>query len=220
MKFSIMGDSISTYEGYNPFLYDVFYTEERAIQAGLRSVNDTWWMKVINSFGGELCMNDSYSGSYVAGATSASAHSVERVSKLKSEESLPDIVLVCMGANDCGGGITLHGEDADDEYAFDTTYGIMLDRIKAMLPEAKIYCATVMLTDDEASGKYKFRLDYIEKYNEIIRQVTKDHGCALIEMFDKHIGYTTIDGLHPDRAGHQAIADMIIAGMKRSMLSD
>lgn len=214
MKFSIMGDSISTYEGYNPFLYDVFYTEERAMQAGLRSVNDTWWMKVIRHFGGELCMNDSYSGSYVAGSTPASAHSNERVSKLKAEGCSPDIVLVCMGANDCGGGITLHGENVNDEYAFDTTYGIMLARIKKLLPEAQIYCATIMLTDEEASGKYKFRLDYIEKYNDVIRQVAKEHGCVLIEMFDKHIGYTTIDGLHPDKAGHQTIANMIINGIK------
>ena len=55
-KFSIMGDSISTYEGYNPFLYDVFYTEERAALAGLRSADDTWWMQVIHAFGGELCI--------------------------------------------------------------------------------------------------------------------------------------------------------------------
>ena len=219
MKFSIMGDSISTYEGYNPFLYDVFYTEERAALAGLRSADDTWWMQVIHAFGGELCMNDSYSGSFVAGTTPASAHSEERVSNLISESSLPDVVLICMGANDCGGKIPLHGENPGDEFAFDTTYAIMLERIKALLPEAMVFCATIMLTDEEAAGRLRYRLDRIEKYNQVIRQTAKAHGCMLLEMFDAHIGYTTVDGLHPDWVGHRLIADTVIAGLKNGGLS-
>ncbi len=215
MKFSIMGDSISTYEGYNPQMYKVFYTKEKATQAGLLNVNDTWWMKVIKHFNGELCVNDSYSGSYIAGTLSASAHSDERVSKLKTKETAPDIVLVCMGANDCGGKITLHGENPDDEYVFDSSYAIMLNRIKKLLPNAKVYCATIMLTDEEASGKDEFRLGYIEKYNDVIRQVTKEKGCFLIETFDKHIGYTTIDGLHPDKEGHQLIANIVISEINK-----
>lgn len=218
MKFSIMGDSISTYKGYNPHMYKVFYTKEKAMQAGLFNVTDTWWMKVIKHFGGELCVNDSYAGSYVAGTLSNSAHSDERVSKLKTNKSSPDIVLVCMGANDCGGRITLHGENPEDEYGFDSSYAIMLNRIKKLLPNAKIYCATIMLTDEEASGKDEFRLGYIEKYNNVICKVAKDYSCDLIETFDYSIGYRTMDGLHPDSAGHQAIADMVIAELNKTVL--
>ena len=66
-KISIMGDSISTYEGYNPPHYHVYYTLQMAKANGLQSVKDTWWQQVIDGLGGELCVNNSYSGSVVAG---------------------------------------------------------------------------------------------------------------------------------------------------------
>ena len=43
---SIIGDSISTYEGYNPSGYAVFYDQEMCARNGLKSVYDTWWAKV------------------------------------------------------------------------------------------------------------------------------------------------------------------------------
>ncbi len=209
-----MGDSISTFDGFNPFLYDVFYTGKKSKQAGLTSAEDTWWMKVIRYFGGELCVNDSYSGSYVAGDTSASADSYERIGNLKCGDVLPDIVLIWMGANDCGDSITLHSDCADNKFAFDTAYAIMLERIKETLPQATVYCATLMLTDTEVAGKCESIIKHIEQYNDVIRRVSQKYGCKLIEAFDRHTGYSTIDGTHPDRAGHQLIADRMIEGIK------
>lgn len=42
MLVSILGDSISTYNGYNPNGYAVYYDEEMQIRNGLKSVYDTW----------------------------------------------------------------------------------------------------------------------------------------------------------------------------------
>ena len=41
MYISILGDSISTYEGYNPIGYQVFYQYEKLIKNNLTNVADT-----------------------------------------------------------------------------------------------------------------------------------------------------------------------------------
>ena len=61
-KVSILGDSISTYIGYNPRGYAVYYKDDKAYDNEINSVNDTWWKQVIDGLGGELCVNNSYSG--------------------------------------------------------------------------------------------------------------------------------------------------------------
>ena len=46
MLVSVLGDSISTYEGYIPANYKLYYDEDRQKINGLISVYDTWWAKV------------------------------------------------------------------------------------------------------------------------------------------------------------------------------
>ena len=65
-RFSVLGDSISTFEGYNPPEYNVFYNREKQKVSGVERVEDTWWKKVIDTLGGELLVNNSWSGSLVA----------------------------------------------------------------------------------------------------------------------------------------------------------
>lgn len=72
-KISIVGDSISTYEGFNPYGYPVYYKDDRAYDNEISSVDDTWWKQVIDAVDGELCVNNSFSGSLVAGAFESSA---------------------------------------------------------------------------------------------------------------------------------------------------
>lgn len=45
-KISFMGDSISTFQYWNPLGYSVFYNDEIARQAGIEKCNDTWWGNV------------------------------------------------------------------------------------------------------------------------------------------------------------------------------
>ena len=52
-RFCVLGDSISTYEGYTPASV-VFYDSYFQRLTGVTSVNDTWWMQVINGLGGIL----------------------------------------------------------------------------------------------------------------------------------------------------------------------
>ena len=68
MKYvSILGDSISTFEGCNTKGYSIYYDEYHKEINGIKGVEDMWWHKVITHLGAQLCTNNSYSGSLVTG---------------------------------------------------------------------------------------------------------------------------------------------------------
>ena len=96
-RFSILGDSISTFEGCNPTGFRVFYEGERCAATGVREPRDTWWAQVVDALGGELLANGSFSGSMVEGAGFPAGDSAERVAALARDGQAPDAVLVFMG---------------------------------------------------------------------------------------------------------------------------
>ena len=53
-KISILGDSISTFHGYIPEDYDLYYDVYAAMHNGIKGVEDIWWWKVIKLLNGEL----------------------------------------------------------------------------------------------------------------------------------------------------------------------
>lgn len=207
-KISILGDSISTYIGWNPPGYAVYYEGEYLNRSGLRGPDETWWGRVLARFGWTLLSNGSWSGSFTAGMTDASARSQRRIDDLSEDGEAPDLIFVCMGANDCGGRISLHGRTEDDEFGFDSSYRTMLRRIRCTYPRARVFCATIMLTDLEVGSERAYR--QIESYNDVIRTVCAEEACELLDTFDPENGYTTTDGLHPDREGHKMMGDRFI----------
>ena len=79
MKYiSVLGDSISTFEGCNPPGYKVYYDIDRQQANAIYIPGKTWWGRVIDALGGRLCVNNSYSGSLVSGAQYHSGCSDER----------------------------------------------------------------------------------------------------------------------------------------------
>ena len=64
LRFSVLGDSISTFDGISP-PGGVYYGPSFGDITGVRSPEDPWWMKVIRAMGGQLLANNSWSGSTV-----------------------------------------------------------------------------------------------------------------------------------------------------------
>ena len=64
-KFSILGDSISTLQGYSEPDYAAFYDTAHKLKSGVLTPSDTWWGIVIERLDGELLVNNSISGSTV-----------------------------------------------------------------------------------------------------------------------------------------------------------
>ena len=64
-KVIIFGDSYSTYSGYIPEGYAVYYSGKRENPPDVSDVSRTWWHSLISETGSELVMNNSWSGSTI-----------------------------------------------------------------------------------------------------------------------------------------------------------
>ena len=120
--FSLIGDSISTYNGYcndtdaNSTLEDnVFRYDDSGKASGatvpFSSVNATWWMQTANSAGMELLVNNSWAGSEVFGERTGSNGVYingaweDRCVQLHDDNgermgTNPDLIAVYLGIND------------------------------------------------------------------------------------------------------------------------
>ena len=61
-KISVLGDSISTFEGYSEPKDAVFYDMAKKLSSGVLRYADTWWGQVIEGLGGELLTLNAISG--------------------------------------------------------------------------------------------------------------------------------------------------------------
>ena len=91
MFVSILGDSLSTFEGYQPEGYAVFYDREKQALNGITSVYDMWWAKVNQALHAYLCVNNAYSGSKVAGLQFPSGNTMDRIRHLRTKKLSPDL---------------------------------------------------------------------------------------------------------------------------------
>lgn len=209
--FSILGDSVSTYMGYNPSGYAVFYDAEKCIRNGIYSADDTWWSQVIRAYNGDLLVNGSFSGSRVSGLEFPSANSLQRILNLR-KDAIPDIILVYIGFNDFGYGVPLKRKcfsNMNRLLFFYDSYEIMLKRLKIAYPNSIIICGTLSKTFINNKPNWKFPEECVGKipfysYNASIRRACRKHKVALVEL--DHIVYETIDGSHPTNKGHETFA--------------
>lgn len=220
MYVSILGDSISTYTGYNPLGYAVFYEGENARNNNLQSVYDTWWAKVNQFLQAYLCVNASYSGSKVSGNNFPAANSMERIRSLHTPNISPDVILVYIGFNDFGYGVPIKRSTflRKDPSCFQDAYRLMLQRLKKQYPTAKIICGTLMKSYIKEKAEWRFPdlLNNIpfEAYNETIRDSCKHETCMLADLASLNLLYETLDGTHPTKNGHQIIANAWISLLK------
>lgn len=227
-KFSILGDSISTLEGYNPIGYKLFYTGDICEKAEVRDIGDTWWGKVIKHFGGELLVNNSWSGSRVTKLPNRerifpSGCSDERTSALHDGSVMPDVIIVYMGTNDWAFGVTteyvdsLLGEDTQLS-EFRCAYNVMLQKIKYNYPNAEIWCCTLNTTYMSSAPDFAFPYTYggahIEGFNNRVRDIAKQNNCRLIDLYSCQTPYDSIDGSHPNVRGMETLASLMIRLME------
>lgn len=199
---SILGDSVSTYAGFNPSGYSVFYDDGMTERNGIHTVYDTWWAKVNQYLNASLCVNNSYSGSKVTGKTFPSASCEERLVNLRTDEDSPDIILIYIGFNDFGNGIEIS--------AFEKAYKHMLMRIGRLYPDASVICATLMKTCVRGDADWEFPERYagtaFEEYNNAIRRCCQRENILLADLADTGLRYETLDGSHPTADGHLTLS--------------
>lgn len=236
MLVSILGDSISTYNGYNPKGYIVYYDEEMQMRNGLTSVYDTWWAKVNQELNAYLCVNNSYSGSKVSGEEFPAGCCLERIANLRTLEYTPDLILIYMGFNDFGYGVPiscapLNNDGRANLQCFEDAYHQMLTGLRYFYPNAKIVCATLMRTTLRQNGLLRFPEKLggisIDDYNNAIRRAADNCHIGLADIAKRYINipslnkhdrrYETLDWAHPTANGHQTIADEWISCLSKML---
>ncbi len=222
-QFSFLGDSISTLDGYNPKGYNVFYSGDNCEKSGVKEMKDTWWGKVIDFFGGELLVNNSWSGSRVTRLPNnenlfPSGCSDERTGSLHINSIKPDVIIIYLGTNDWAFGAELDGTrlliDKLNMQYFGAAYKTMLEKIKTNYPNSEIWCCTLNTTFMSANPSFKFPYKYggthIEEYNQIIKNTAAMYNCKMIDLYSYHIPYDSIDGSHPNTDGMNTLASLMI----------
>lgn len=223
--FSILGDSISTLEGYIPEEYKAFFEGDVCKTSGVNTPEDTWWGKVINFFGGKLLSNSSYSGSRVTSTnrTFPAAYSEKRMDDLSKNGVSPDVIIIYIGFNDWANGVDLEQENNGCcqllfpcNIFFDAYSGLVFE-LKNEYPNAEIICCTLNPTYMSSNHLFAFPYDragiHIEKYNEKIKQSAKCYECNLIDLYSYNKSNDTIDGSHPNVDGMNTIASLICYAM-------
>lgn len=211
MLVSVLGDSISTWEGFNPPEYPVFYQKEKLAELGMKSVRQTWWAEVIRVLGAELCANSSWSGSRVCADGPAGAGHWQRIENLSRGSCQPDLVLVYIGTNDYGFGIPVEEREGSVcQSGFGAAYEEMLCSIKRRYPDAQICAATLVKSWIPGKPQWKFPDCYygipLEAYNQAIRAAAEHTGSTLIDLAVLKTPYETRDGAHPTREGHRTLS--------------
>ncbi len=230
---SIIGDSISTLKGYLPSYCKAFYMQNpRADCSGVARAEDTWWMRVINAFGAELCVNNSYSGSLVCGMDFPASTHLLRCNELHCNAGssrfiasqfgamqqifcnsliMPDMILVYMGTNDWIFRSCIDSAD-DNKMNFRYSYDLMLRKVRRRYPEAAVICTT-LFQEDAAVPDARHP---IAAYNEVIREAAARNGCGLSDLAAQKGSIETIDGIHPTYQGMHTLARLWLAGFDQN----
>lgn len=218
LRFSIIGDSISTFKEYIPSSYPSFYPKGE-----LTKVNQTWWKILESESGMILNSNASWSGGKCSGDSSSTTNgaagcSTKRINDLANNGVAPDIVICFVGINDFrinNVDTPIGNWDSSKEIPSDSTnistfseaYAIMVDKIMKTYPHARVFCCTLLLTgkstkDYDNPGKYPIKNEsgvVLEEYNKVIRDVANGLGADVIELtkcglhFYNFQDYTVVD---------------------------
>ena len=162
---------------------------------------------MIEALQGDICVNNSYSGSKASGVDFPSASCDERLRGLKTEIQNPNLILVYIGYNDWGYGVPVKKKTG----SFEEGYKRILEGLKMLYPTSRIICGTLMRTSLKKEPSWKFPEEYagisLSKYNDMIRKLCRDENVELADLEKKNIRYETLDGSHPTTLGHSQIAE-------------
>ena len=180
-------------------------------------------MQMLYHTGMRLLTNGSYSASTVCGSShtedSSAGCSNRRLLELRGADgSVPDVILVYMGANDFFRSIEL-GEYAGvpvhraDRYVWNFTegYELMLQKLQALYPSSRIYCMTLIEANSGDHPRINENGNTIADFNRRIREIAAAHGVPVIDVHNcgmevYELNRYTSDGTHPNREGAAKMA--------------
>lgn len=246
LKLSILGDSISTFDGYSNDItsnttlgsnvprYGLKTSTLSSIDTTLSSVDETYWMKTINDLDMELCVSNTWRGTrvtttgttYPKNSSGCLTRSVNLHNDIKNED--PDIIVVYMGINDLDHEVTLGSfnelseiyNNETKEYTVDTN--IFAPSYAMMIHKILTrYSNSDIYIMNHLPNHYGF-VEATNVWNEQIKYISDYFNCNYVDIFNKTginwDNYRTYlhDGLHPNKTGMELISNVL----KESLLEN
>ena len=223
---SILGDSISTYQGISNVGtanttvegYSAWYNGNW--QNVLGSSDDTYWGKVISKYNMNLLVNNSCGGNKLteAGGTGVTAPAgYVRVENLAANTGslngmTPDKIFLFMGTNDYIGGVAVE--------TFAQAYVTTLEKAAELYPNAQVFVFTLI------PSHYNTDWTLLDSYNAKIRELAASYeGVVLVDIAaegsittDNYWTYT-YDGTHPNKLGISVIANVLEQAILNNMVA-
>lgn len=201
----IFGDSYSTFKGYIPDGFAVYYSEDGSGETDVRSVDETWWYNLIRETDSRLIQNNSWSGSTICytgyqGDCSETSSFICRLKKLQNagffEDNEINTVFVFGGTNDSWanapiGALKYSDWDKNDLFSVLPAFCCFINELKHTLPKA----------------------DIIPVINtELKREIEEGFKSACVHYSIKPVVLQNIDkrGGHPTVKGMEEIKNQII----------
>ena len=206
-KLLIIGDSYSTFEGYIPEGYAVYYDKAGTRPGtGVRSVEDTWWHIFSRETGMEIIENNSWSGSTVCytgrgGDCSRSSSFIYRLRCLCDSDfrgkGAPDTLIIFGATNDSWidaplGEAKLSGFEESDLYSVRPAVADIIYEAKAALPKTRIV--------------YVINTGLKPEISAHVKAASERYGTEYVELSD----IDKVSG-HPTALGMRQIADQVKA---------
>ncbi len=194
----IFGDSYSTFNGYVPEGYAIYYSEDGRPESDVTAVSETWWHQVAQEKEFNIVLNNSWSGSTIGytayGGRDCSEDSsfIYRLHKLIEdrffEQNQIHKVFIFGGTNDSWSDAPL-GTAKYENFKKEDLFFVLpavcyfLKAAKETLPDAEIYCLVNTGLKPEISHTMK---SACEKF---------DVTPVVFKHIDKNCGHPTIKGM-------------------------
>lgn len=228
LDFSILGDSLSTYEGWIPDECTNFFP----MNGALTDVSETWWMQVLDQTGMELCTNNSSAGCTCVGDSLYTGEvrygcSTDRISLLTGTQGkVPDVIIVFMGTNDLLTGVPLGDNDGTGLVEegeidnFSDAYTLILDKLASEYPMAQVYCCGLHPVGDWGTEQQPFVLFQgysgltAEDFSKRIELIAENKGVPYIDLYHcgievDNLQQMTSDGVHYTPEGMSYVAKAV-----------
>lgn len=209
-RVSLLGDSITTYQGYTPFPANYQYPKDA--YTGFDNVSYTWWHQLIYSkmTDAMLEVNSSYTGTCVQNTTEK-GHPGYGFLQRYSQLGNPDIIIVNGGTNDAWSYSLPVGsldfslpEDGLDTYQFAQAYDKLVRLMKKRYPSVQICC----IIGDNVMDASK------AEYAQVIRDVCAHYDLPYAEVVFSDRATLTYDNVHPNIEGMADMATQVYNQLK------
>lgn len=207
-NFSVLGDSISTFQGFSPWGAD-HYSPDLAAATGVATAEDTWWMQVIRALGGTFLSNLSIAGNTIVTAGKMGGFPPRRIQQLAVDGKCPDHILLYAGLNDANFYIP--------PQVFQQEYALLLSRLREAYPQVRVHCGTLLL--GAVNGDQSSMRCFVERltpYNDAIRAAVAQEGAQLVDLAALGVRYTALDAFHPTGQGMTQLAELWLRAMDTS----